>query len=140
MYGTYRDVKWRYEPGSGRPPHVGDVGLGDGSDIHLIAEGSARWRTWGPLFVGIGPQAGIRSLPYAETVSLSGPSFRTGTDVQPVLRGLFEVGADFGPDEMFEVGARLAVGSTLGRGPAERVNGDTIDAEAGLSVGALFSL
>lgn len=140
VFGTYRGSHWHnstYVNPPGPSATVGDGG-------RVLAEATARLRPWGPLFVGLGAQTGVRWLGYTEFGSnalnvLLVTQVSTGTDVQPVARGLFELGADFGPSEMFEVGARFAFGSVLGTGAVERHDG-SLDAELGFTVGTLLPL
>jgi hypothetical protein len=132
VLGTYCGARWH--DGTYVNPPRSSATVGDGG--HVLAEATLRLRPFGPLFAGVGGQAGVRLLGYAEYEPLRGPPVSTGTDAQPVVRGLVELGADFGPSEMFEVGARFALGSALGTGAVERNEG-SLDAELGFTLGVL---
>jgi hypothetical protein len=141
LYATYRASAWLRVEATGRAPGIGDIGLSDG--FHVLGEATARWRPWGPFFAGMGPQAGVRVLWFSE---ITGPEMpivgwptREGADIAPVVRGLLEVGGDFGPNEMFEAGFRFAVGSAFGTAPVERGMG-ALDAELSFTIAVLLPL
>jgi hypothetical protein len=134
LLGTFRSSRW-HDGEYVNPPRP-SASSNDGG--HVLAEATARFRPLGPLYTGLGLQAGIRSLGYTECDAFC-HFIATGTDTQPVARGLLELGANFGPSEVFDLGLRFAFGSTLGKGPVERDQG-TNDYELGFSFGVLLPL
>jgi hypothetical protein len=134
LLGTYSGPDWHDQPYL-NPGHPYDAGE---NCVHVLAEGTLRLRPVGPLFVGLGGQAGIRWFDYLEGAR-GGFAPPRKSEVLPDVRGLFELGTDLGPNESIEVGVRLALGSALGNGPVEQTAG-TFDAELALTVGFLWPL
>jgi hypothetical protein len=134
LLGTYSAPGWHNQPYL----NPGGIYAAGGDCVHVLAEGTLRLRPAGPLFVGLGAQAGIRWFDYVEDTGWSDTDPRK-TEVLPDVRGLFELGTDFGPNEAIEVGVRFALGSALGSGPVEQAAGSW-DPELAFTIGFLWPL